>query len=175
MRNRLIKVGAAVPSMKVGDVSYNTGEIISLMNTAKDCGLVVFPELCISGYTCADLFDQEALIAASEEGLRQIAKASEKRKGTTYVVGIPVKYGNCLYNCAAIVSEGVISGIVPKTNIPAYSEFYELRWFASGKDVIGRTLTIAGQEVPFGIDLLAEDRTSAAVVGIDICEDLWVP
>ena len=175
MRNRLIKVGAAVPSMKVGDVSYNTGEIISLMNAAKDCGLVVFPELCISGYTCADLFDQEALIAASEEGLRQIATASEKRKGTTYVVGIPVKYGNCLYNCAAIVSEGVIAGIVPKTNIPAYSEFYELRWFASGKDVIGITLTIAGQEVPFGIDLLAEDRASAAVLGIDICEDLWVP
>ena len=175
MRNRMIKAGAAVPSLKVGDVSYNVSEIIRLIDQAKDCGLLVFPELCITGYTCADLFNQDLLLKQAEEGLKNIVSASTKRKGMTIVVGLPLRYENALYNTAAIVSEGSIAGIVPKINIPSYSEFYELRWFTSGKDVIGREVTIAGQTVPFGIDILAGDAKSGAVIGIDVCEDLWVP
>ena len=175
MRNRMIKAGAAVPSLKVGDVSYNVSEIIRLIDQAKDCGLLVFPELCITGYTCADLFNQDLLLKQAEEGLKNIVSASTKRKGMTIVVGLPLRYENALYNTAAIVSEGTIAGIVPKINIPSYSEFYELRWFTSGKDVIGREVTIAGQTVPFGIDILAGDAKSGAVIGIDVCEDLWVP
>lgn len=175
MRNRMIKAGAAVPSLKVGDVSYNVSEIIRLIDQAKDCGLLVFPELCITGYTCADLFNQDLLLKQAEEGLKNIVSASTKRKGMTIVVGLPLRYENTLYNTAAIVSEGAIAGIVPKINIPSYSEFYELRWFTSGKDVIGREVTIAGQTVPFGIDILAGDAKSGAVIGIDVCEDLWVP
>lgn len=175
MRNRMIKAGAAVPSLKVGDVSYNVSEIIRLIDQAKDCGLLVFPELCITGYTCADLFNQDLLLKQAEEGLKNIVSASTKRKGMTIVVGLPLRYENALYNTAAIVSEGAIAGIVPKINIPSYSEFYELRWFTSGKDVIGREVTIAGQTVPFGIDILAGDAKSGAVIGIDVCEDLWVP
>ena len=175
MRNRMIKAGAAVPSLKVGDVSYNVSEIIRLIDQAKDCGLLVFPELCITGYTCADLFNQDLLLKQAEEGLKNIVSASTKRKGMTIVVGLPLRYENALYNTAAIVSEGAIAGIVPKINIPSYSEFYELRWFTSGKDVIGREVTIAGQIVPFGIDILAGDAKSGAVIGIDVCEDLWVP
>ena len=175
MRNRMIKAGAAVPSLKVGDVSYNVSEIIRLIDQAKDCGLLVFPELCITGYTCADLFNQDLLLKQAEEGLKNIVSASTKRKGMTIVVGLPLRYENALYNTAAIVSEGEIAGIVPKINIPSYSEFYELRWFTSGKDVIGREVTIAGQTVPFGIDILAGDAKSGAVIGIDVCEDLWVP
>ena len=175
MRNRMIKAGAAVPSLKVGDVSYNVSEIIRLIDQAKDCSLLVFPELCITGYTCADLFNQDLLLKQAEEGLKNIVSASTKRKGMTIVVGLPLRYENTLYNTAAIVSEGAIAGIVPKINIPSYSEFYELRWFTSGKDVIGREVTIAGQTVPFGIDILAGDAKSGAVIGIDVCEDLWVP
>ena len=171
----MIKAGAAVPSLKVGDISYNVSEIIRLIQQTKDCGLLVFPELCITGYTCADLFNQDLLLKQAEEGLKEIAAATAKRKGMTVVVGLPLRYENSLYNTAVILSEGTIAGIVPKVNIPAYSEFYELRWFTSGKDVIGREVTIAGQTVPFGIDVLARDEASGAVIGIDICEDLWVP
>ncbi|MBO7702894.1 MAG: NAD(+) synthase, partial [Solobacterium sp.] len=175
MRNRMIKAGCAIPSMKVSDVTYNVQEIIALMKSGKDCGVLVFPELCITGYTCADLFNQDLLLKAAEQGLKTIAEASKKHKGTTFIVGVPLRYENSLYNCAAFVSEGVIAGIVPKVNVPSYSEFYELRWFTSGKDVYGKVIHFADQDVPFGIDVLAEDPESHAVIGIDICEDLWVP
>ncbi len=175
MKNRMIKVGTAVPPLKVGNVAYNTEAIISMMKSSEGCGVLVFPELCISGYTCADLFNQSALIDACREGLAKIAQASAELQGMTFIVGVPVSYGNSLYNCAAFVSEGVISGIVPKTSIPTYSEFYEQRWFVSGKDVIGRELEIAGQTVPFGIDILAEDAAGNVVIGAEVCEDLWVP
>lgn len=175
MKNRMIKAGLAIPPMKVGDVAGNTAGIIQALNAAKDCGLLVFPELCITGYTCADLFDQSALLDAAEAALLEIAKASAKRRGMTVLVGLPIKYENNLYNCAAIISEGRIAGVVPKTNIPSYSEFYELRWFASGKDVIGRELKIGDQAVPFGIDILFRDERNHAVLGVEICEDLWVP
>ena len=175
MKNRMVKAGAAVPRLKVADISFNTAEIIALMKQTKGYGIVVFPELCITGYTCADLFTQSALYQKSLEALVKIAEASAKLKGTTFLIGLPVHYGNCLYNCAAILSEGKIAGIVPKISLPTYSEYYESRWFKSGRDMIGREIEINGEMIPFGIDILAEDPICEAVIGVDICEDLWVP
>ncbi len=175
MKNRMIKAACAVPALKPADVEYNVREIISVIRQNRDCGLIVFPELCITGYTCADLFGQRALIEKAYEGLGRIASATARIKGLTVAVGLPVRFENNLYNCAAFVSEGSIAALVPKSNIPVYSEFYEGRWFASGKDVIGRTAEIAGQTVPFGIDVLVQDSRSGVIVGTDICEDLWVP
>ena len=175
MKNHMIKVATAVPYLKVADVSWNVKQIITLMGEHSDCGILVFPELCVTGYTCADLFEQEALLERAEEGLRNIAEASSFYEGMTTVVGLPLKVNNSLYNGAAFVSEGKIAGIVPKINLPTYSEFYESRWFVSGKNVRDMEIAYAGQEVPFGTDLLFEDPDSGALIGTDICEDLWVP
>lgn len=171
MRNTMMKTAAAVPSLKVADVTYNTQAVIDVMKANPDCGLIVFPELCVTGYTCADLFNQSLLLIEAEYALKQIAKASNLNQ--TVVVGVPVRYGNCLYNCAAYITEGRVAGIVPKINIPTYSEFYEGRWFTSGKGITGKTITINGEEVPFGCDLLF-DNGNGVVIGTDICEDLWV-
>ncbi len=175
MKNLMIKAGTCVPEMKVGNVAYNVSSIVNVMKKNKDCGLLVFPELSITGYTCADLFQQNVLLEAAESGLMRIAAESKKLAGLTVVVGVPIRYENSLYNCAAAVSEGMIAGIVPKEFIPTYGEFYEGRWFTSGKNIIGRMISYAEQEIPFGIDVLFEDSKSGALVGTDICEDLWVP
>lgn len=173
MKNRLLKTGAAVPTLQVGNVRYNCDVIISMMNENTDCGILVFPELCITGYTCADLFNQSLLLDQAIEGLFTIAKASGNILNQTVVVGVPLQYGNQLYNCAAFISEGRICGIVPKINIPTYSEFYEGRWFASGKGIVNASITLKGQLIPFGTDVLL-DNGNGVVLGTEICEDLWV-
>lgn len=174
MKNHLIAVAGAVPPLKVGDVNYNMEQIISVIRSRTGCGVIVFPELSITGYTCADLFESDLLLEASEKALFMIAKATEGA-GVTAVVGLPLRFKNNLYNCAAILSEGAVKAIVPKTFIPNYSEFYECRWFASGRDVVDETVVLFGQEIPFGVDILAEDPSSGAVLGVEICEDLWIP
>ena len=174
MKNNLITVVAVVLPLHVADVKYNTEQIISAIKTLTDCGVIVFPELSVTGYTCADLFESDLLLNAAEEAVLTIAKATENT-GVTAVVGLPLRFKNNLYNCAAILSEGVVKAFIPKTFIPNYSEFYEFRWFASGKDVRGETFLLAGQQIPFGVDVLAEDSVSGAVLGVEICEDLWIP
>ena len=174
MKNNLITVVAVVLPSHVADVKYNTEQIISAIKTLTDCGVIVFPELSVTGYTCADLFESDLLLNAAEEAVLTIAKATENT-GVTAVVGLPLRFKNNLYNCAAILSEGVVKAFIPKTFIPNYSEFYEFRWFASGKDVRGETFLLAGQQIPFGVDVLAEDSVSGAVLGVEICEDLWIP
>ena len=174
MKNNLIVVAAVVPPLHVADIKYNTEQIISAIKAQSDCGVIVFPELSATGYTCADLFESDLLLNAAEEAVLMIAKATENT-GVTAVVGLPLRFKNNLYNCAAILSEGVVKAFVPKTFIPNYSEFYECRWFASGKDVRGETVSFAGQQIPFGVDVIAEDSVSGAVLGVEICEDLWIP
>ena len=174
MKNHLIKVAAAVPELRVGDVKYNTGRIIEMIKELKDCGLVVFPELCVSGYTCADLFESELLLESSETALRDIAKETEKY-ALTAVVGAALRFDNCIYNCAVLLSQGKIKAVIPKSFIPNYSEFYECRWFASGKGIKGRSIKIGEEEIAFGTDILAADAVSEAVLGVELCEDLWVP
>ena len=174
MKNTMIKAAAAVPVLKPADPVFNTDEIIRLIKENADCGLITFPELCVTGYTCADLFNQKTLLDEAETQLFRIAEATQSA-GCTVIVGIPLRWRNELFNCAAVLSQGEIKGIIPKIHIPTYSEFYESRWFTSGRKVKNQTVTLKGKEIPFGWDLLFEDPVSGAVIGAEICEDLWVP
>ena len=145
-----VRCASAVPKLKVADCKYNTGEIIKLINAAsqKDVELLVFPELCITGYTCADLFFQSSLINAAEDCLSMIAEAT-KNKNTVVVVGLPVNIGNSLYNCSVAVYDGDILGAVPKTYIPNYGEYYEKRWFKTEKTP-KEEMPLAAKGVPVG-------------------------
>ena len=174
MQNRLIQIAAAVPALKVGDIDYNIQSMISIIEENSESGIIVFPELSVTGYTCADLFLSNLLLNKSIDALVKIADATTGKR-VTAVVGVPFVVENNLYNCAAVLSDGKIRALIPKTFIPTYSEFYECRWFASGRDLNGMTVTIDGQEVPVGTDILLEDERSGAVLGVEICEDLWVP
>lgn len=175
IQNHMIKTAAAVPPLKVADPLYNCAQMADIIRDHADCGLIVFPELSVSGYTCADLFASEALLEGCMKGLQMLAEAMRDVSGVTAVVGAPLKKDNSLYNCAVFISEGKIIAAVPKSFIPMYGEFYEGRWFASGDGVRESTILISGQEVPFGTDILISDRKSGAVIGTDICEDLWIP
>ena len=132
MKNNLIKILAANPLMRVGDVTYNTEQITAVIDQCKDSGLIVFPELSLTGYTCADLFQSDLLLDQAQRSLVKIAVGTKDMK-LTVVVGLPVRFDNCIYNCGAVISRGSIKAIVPKSYLPNYSEFYECRWFVSGK------------------------------------------
>ena len=175
MRNQLILAAAAVPSLRVADVEYNTEQIIRLIAENSRCGLIVFPELSVTGYTCADLFGSELLLKEAQEAMFIIAKTTEEYRELTVIIGVPIRFENNLYNCAAVISAGKVCALIPKQYIPNYSEFYEGRWFASGRGIVGQTIRLHGHEIPFGTDILAEDPESGAVLGAEICEDLWVP
>ena len=175
MKNTMIKAAAAVPVLRVADPVYNTDEIIHIMKEYRDCGLIVFPELAITAYTCADLFGQKALLDEAEDQLFRIAEESADLPGVCAVIGAPLRYNNALYNCAVFVNEGEIKAVVPKFHIPNYSEFYETRWFSSGRKIKGRTLILRGQEIPFGWDIIVFNGQSGAKIAAEICEDLWVP
>ncbi len=175
-----IRVAAAVPNVSVGDTEKNTENIINMMKKASENQpqLIVFPELSITGYTCQDLFFQEALLSGSLQALKKIIIAS-KDFTLTAAVGIPLKVGGGLYNCAAIISAGKLHGIVTKTYIPTYNEFYEMRWFNSGNMLKQKFITpeelciedIASEPVPIGNDLIFD--AGAFKFGAEICEDLW--
>ena len=174
MKNHLIEVAAVIPELKVGDVTFNTEQIIGQIRKLPDAGVIVFPELSVTGYTCADLFQSDLLLEKAEEALLRIAKETEGT-GTTVIVGVPIRYENSLYNCAAILSAGSVKALIPKGYLPNYSEFYECRWSASGQGLTEGIVRIGKQEVPFGMDILAEDPATGAVLGVEICEDLWIP
>lgn len=177
MKDGFLKVAAATPRIRVADCAYNTARVIELMGEAAEQGvsLCVFPELVLTGYTCGDLFLQEALLRAAEDGLSRILEHTT-RGPMIVAVGLPVQVDNALYNCAAICCRGKLLGLVPKQNIPNYNEFYEVRHFTSGAGMRTRTVTLCGQQVPLGVDLLFRCRTlPSLVLGCEICEDLWVP
>ena len=174
MINHLIKAATAIPQLKVGDISYNTDRITEMIESLSDCGLIVFPELSVTGYTCADLFESELLLNKAEDALIRIAKETSG-KGFTVLVGVPIRFRNSIYNCAAVISKGEIKALIPKTYLPNYSEFYECRWFASGKDIKSQYVMIGQTKVPFGKNILACDQITGAVLGVEICEDLWIP
>ena len=167
-----IKVASAIPVVEIASPAKNAERIIELIIQAEkqNVEVVSFPELCITGYTCADLFSSSALIQKAEEGLGKIVKATENLKVTS-IVGLPVAVGNRLYNCAVVVSSGRIAAVVPKTFRPGYGEFYETRWFASAADSDVSEITLCGQSVPFGNDILV--CLGDVTFGIEICEDLW--
>ncbi len=172
MKDGFIRVAAATPDIKVADCEYNAERIIELVEQAaeEDIAVLVFPELCITGYTCGDLFLHKQLLDAAENALRKIVKAA-KKYDMLVAAGLPIQYNGKLYNCAAVFKDGKVLGFVPKMNIPNYSEFYELRHFTSGKDVYVRLDRFDG--APMG-EMLFESNIDGLNVGFEICEDLWV-
>jgi NAD+ synthase (glutamine-hydrolysing) len=169
-----LRVATATPEVAIGDVSSNLAAITELYEqaAAQDVSLVVFPELSLTGYTIQDLVAQPSLLANARHGLRELATLTSN-KNTAAIVGLPLLVGNAIYNCAAVVSEGSIRGIVPKQHLPTYNEFYEKRWYQTWDDRPNITITIDDEQVPFGRDQLF--GIGEHKVGIEICEDLWVP
>jgi NAD+ synthase (glutamine-hydrolysing) len=177
MEHGFVRVAAAVPELKVADCGFNTDNILELIREAEEAGVqfVVFPELSLTAYSCGDLFHQQLLV---KEALRQLTLLAQKTASFDIVaiVGLPVLLDNQQFNCAAVLQKGEILGIVPKTYIPGYKEFYEERWFAPGSNALSREIEIAGTRVPFGTDLLFEAAGPYNVCfGVEICEDLWTP
>jgi len=166
-----IRVAAAVPKVGVADIGANSREVVSLMQEAeaRDVAIVVFPELCLTAYTCADLFFQEALHCSLDKALRKILDQTKSLQ-TIAIVGAPLWYQNRLYNCAIVIQRGKILGVVPKIFLANHKEFYEKRWFKSGADIVSKHMHIAGESVPFGVDLIFGKKI---LFGVEICEDLW--
>ncbi|ADU27474.1 NAD(+) synthase [Ethanoligenens harbinense] len=175
MKDGYIRAAVVSPRITVADCAENARVIGRWMEQAegKQAGLVVFPELCLTGYTCGDLFLHQTLLDAAESALETLLKES-RGFDAVMVVGLPVRRTK-LYNCAAVLHRGRLLGVVPKTYLPNYAEFYEQRHFTSGVRA-GGTVTLAGQEAPFGTDLLfACENLPDFVFGVEICEDVWVP
>ena len=169
-----MKVAAAVPSVQVADCRYNAERIVALVRKAAECQVdaAVFPELSITGYSCGDLFGQSTLLAAAEDAVASVLEQTEDLP-IMIIFGAPVAVCDKLYNCAIVAAGGEIIGIVPKINLPTYSEFYEARRFSSGAGTENTTITYCGQKVDFGCDLMFE--LGGVLCGVEICEDLWVP
>ena len=170
-----MRVGAAVSKIKISDVSFNVESIKKVMDEAssKNVEVTTFQELSLVGYTCADLFLNEHLINSAMNGLIELKNYTENVSGV-FIIGLPIKCDNQLFNCAAVLESGHILGIVPKTYIPNYGEFYEKRWFSEDNRRISNSIIIDGEEVPFKTNILfRENKDNTRMFGIEICEDLW--
>ena len=176
MFDGFVRLCAATPALEVANVEKNAAEIarLALEAAAQGANVCVFPELCLTGYTCGDLFLHDRLVRGALEGLKAVLDKT-REVDMLIIVGLPVADGNCLYNCAAVLQGGHVLGVVPKTHLPNYAEFYELRQFAPAFEG-RRALHWFGEEVPFAADLLFACRELPEfVVGVEICEDLWAP
>ena len=169
-----IKVAAAIPAVQVANCTANIVAIEQLIKQASAKGVQIlgFPELCITGYTCADLFHNQLLITQAEKALAELIQHTAQLNIVT-IVGLPIRIQNQLFNCAVVFQKGQILGVVPKKHLPNYNEFYEKRWFASASDTTTNELLVCGQKVPFGEHLLFE--SPQVTFSIEICEDLWTP
>lgn len=169
-------MAAAIPGVKVADVDYNVQQIESLIAQAEGKGaeIVVFPELSLTGYSCQDLFRQQLLLDKAEEGLMVLLDFTRKLD-VIAVVGLPVRIGSMLYNCAAVVQHGSLLGLVAKTYLPNYGEFYEKRWFASSTDLAPQDIYLAGSPVHVTPETCVFRTCDGVCFGIEICEDVWAP
>ena len=169
-----VKVAAAVPRVKVADCKFNASEIEKeiIIADGKGVQIIAFPELCITGYTCGDLFAQQLLLEEAEMGLIQILN-NTRQMDIISILGMPVALNGVLLNAAVVIQKGRVLGVVPKTYLPNYKEFYEKRWFTSACDVAENSVRLCGQIIPMGRDLLFE--TADTTFGVEICEDLWAP
>ncbi len=175
MRQGFVKVAAVTPKIRVADTKYNAEIICEKLKEAYSQGakVIVFPELCITGYTCSDLFLQELLLEEAVAALKQIVKATEGQDAVV-MVGLPIERDGRLYNVAAVLQNGKILGMVPKANIPTYAEFYEGRHFTEGNTEVAE-FYLDGEAIPFGTNLLFECMDlKGLIIGCEICEDLWV-
>ena len=176
MRHGFIKVAAATPDIRVADVDYNKGQIIKQMDEAAEAGakIIVFPELCITGYTCSDLFLQDILLNSAKKALVEIAEHTKNLDALVFV-GVPIAVGGELYNVAAALNHGNILGFTTKSFLPNYGEFYEMRQFRPGPKKAEKIL-FGGKEIPFGPQLLfVEKQMANLIVSAEICEDVWSP
>ncbi len=176
MRHGFIKVAAATPDIRVADVDYNKGQIIKQMDEAAEAGakIIVFPELCITGYTCSDLFLQDILLNSAKKALVKIAEHTKNLDALVFV-GVPIAVGGELYNVAAALNHGNILGFTTKSFLPNYGEFYEMRQFRPGPKKAEKIL-FGGKEIPFGPQLLfVENQIANLIVSAEICEDVWSP
>ena len=177
MKHGFVKVAAVTPKIKVADPEYNGEEIIRLISETTDNGakIVVFPELCLSGYTCNDLFHQELLLASCKEQLIRIAESTCSIDAIVFV-GLPLEKNGKLYNVAAALHRGEILAFIPKTCIPNYSEFYEVRYFTPGNQK-AELVTWEEAEIPFGTKILFKngDSLEGLILAAELCEDVWAP
>ena len=172
-----IRVGAFVNQLVLGNPIKNAEEIIKGIKDANEKGVSILttPELSITGYTCGDLFLQDKLIEESKNALQKIL-IETKNLSIITIVGAPIKHENQLFNCAVVLQEGKILGIIPKTYLPNYQEFYEKRWFSSSKDIREEKIELLGQTVPITTNITFQDQEQQAIsFAIEICEDLWAP
>jgi NAD+ synthase (glutamine-hydrolysing) len=174
-----LRVAAVSPELRVADVDFNVQAIVAALNQAagQGCQVIVFPELCLTGYSCGDLFYQSALLERARAALESVRWTALNTRCAA-VVGLPLEVEGRLYNCAALVADGQVVGIVPKTHLPTTNQFYEERWFSSGALATARQVRLDSldEPVPFGVDLLFEATRfglSDLRIGIEICEDLW--
>jgi len=176
MKYGFVKVAAAVPAVKVADVDYNIQQIESIIAQAEGRGVevIVFPELCITGYTCQDLFKEQLLLDRSESGIITLLDFTRKLDIIS-IVGLPVVINGLLYNCAAVIQGGQLLGLVPKTYLPNYAEFYEKRWFASAQDMNPITCIYAGNTVSVSAEPKVFVTSDGMKFGVEICEDVWAP
>ena len=176
MKNGFVKVAAATPDIRVADVEFNTQNIINTMEEAQKNGakILVFPELCVTGYTCSDLFDHSVLLKASRKALIEIAENTNDKDMLVFV-GAPLEVNGKLYNVAAAMNQGEIIGFTTKTFLPNYGEFYEMRQFTPGPQTV-REITFEGKKIPFGPQILFQaEGMEELVVAAEICEDVWSP
>ena len=176
MKNGFVKVAAATPDIRVADVEFNTQNIINAMEEAQKNGakILVFPELCVTGYTCSDLFDHSVLLKASRKALLEIAENTNDKDMLVFV-GAPLEVNGKLYNVAAAMNQGEIIGFTTKTFLPNYGEFYEMRQFTPGPQTV-RKITFEGKKIPFGPQILFQaEGMEELVVAAEICEDVWSP
>lgn len=174
----LVRVAAAAPRVHVADCAANLAEIIRFLQQAQaqQVELIAFPELAITGYTCADLFHSQTLLYSAEQAVAELVAYSAKNYAGLILVGAPVRLEGLLYNCLLVICQGRLLGCVPKTYLPTYKEFYEARWFASALQARSDSVYYAGHAVPFGTKLLFRCQDLPAwQTAVEICEDLWVP
>lgn len=176
MENGFIKVASAVPSVRVADCEYNVQQIENIIAQAEGKGVevIVFPELSITGYTCQDLFRQSLLLEQAETSVLMLLDFT-RNLDIVCIVGLPVVVGDVLLNCAAVIQKGDLLGLVPKTYLPNYSEFYEKRWFASSQDLQPTEIRFAGNTVLVTPQPTLFRTCDGVLFGIEICEDVWAP
>ena len=172
--NGFVMLLSCVPHVFVGNPEKNSAAIIEMIKNA-DGDILVFPELCVTGYTCGDLFFQSSLLKSAENAVAEIAEASAEFKNKVIIIGAPLTSGGNIFNCAIVIKSGAILGVVPKSYVPNYNEFYERRWFAKASERLSDEIFIGGRRIPFSDTLLFRDCKNDICIGVDICEDLWVP
>ncbi|MBM3604311.1 MAG: NAD(+) synthase, partial [Alphaproteobacteria bacterium] len=176
-RHGFVRVATSTPRVRPADITYNCDSIIDEARRADDLGvdLLVYPELCVSSYAIDDLHLQDAVLLSVERGIERIIKASASL-APVLLIGAPLRRDGRLYNCALIVARGELLGVVPKSYLPNYREFYEKRWFAHGRGIKQQHISVGGRSVPFGTDLIfqAEDLPGL-IFHTEICEDYWTP